>query len=346
MQWHAWTESAIDCYKRGGKCKGCPTKAILETKCTMKQTVIELVRQYGRPPDNPYFDWATESQNKVITAIIEGHTTLEDISTATGVKWPGKQILSALPYFREMGFEANSYKTKTVDLIRYIAEKYGTCTKINEKNSKNKNGENKMYLDEDLKVQYPEKYCYVMEAIKKGYTTQADIARESGMKAGSIWFTLERLASFFKLSTTEVSAKTALIDFVQKRLVDVHRGEAEDITTETLPQITAAEPPKVINAQHVETEEAANPKMETQYIDTIAALKAENEELKAKIAELEKDSTLSAIKQKIKDKLRKQKDKKNKNDSCKCIFLICTKNWTRAKLNFRILSRHKKQSKI
>ena len=298
-----WTESAIDCYKRDGKCKGCPTKAILETECTMKQTVIELVRQYGEPPDNPYFDWATESQNKVITAIIEGHTTLEDISTVTGLKRPESQILSAFPYFREMGFKPNSYRTKLTDLIRYIAEKYGTCTRINEKNSKNKNGENKMYLDEDLKVQYPEKYCHVMDAIKKGYTTQAAIARESGMNPNSVWFTLGWLARFFKLSTNEVSAKTALIDFVQKRLVDVHRGEAEDIPTETLPQNTAVEPPKAINAQHVETEKTANPKMETQYIDTIAELKAENAELKAKIAELEKGSTFSAIKQKIKDKI-------------------------------------------
>lgn len=44
-----WTISARDCYFRGCVCLGCPTYKILETKCRMKQTVLELVRKFGKP---------------------------------------------------------------------------------------------------------------------------------------------------------------------------------------------------------------------------------------------------------------------------------------------------------
>lgn len=44
-----WTQSARDCYFRGCICSGCPIYEILETKCRMKQTVLELVRKFGKP---------------------------------------------------------------------------------------------------------------------------------------------------------------------------------------------------------------------------------------------------------------------------------------------------------
>ena len=299
MEWQHWTASAIDCYNRGCVCNGCPTKAIVETPCLMKQSVLELVKQIGPPPKIAYIEGLTEQQERVVTAIINGAKTFEDIAKELKIKRGGVIVAlgSIYPYYANLGFNYSSKRRQSLELISFI-NKYHTID-----DNKNKERKIKMYFDHDLKLEYPEKYTGVISAIKKGYSTQNDIARESGIKSGTITWALSQIARYFELRIGQKSAKEALCDFIQKRLVDVHCGEAEDIPAETLPQITAAEPPKAINAQHMETEKTANPKMETQYIDTIAELKAENAELKAKIAELEKGSTFSAIKQKIKDKI-------------------------------------------
>lgn len=48
-----WTQSAVDCYMIGCMCSKCYLyKSVFfksETKCKMKDTVIELVRQIGVP---------------------------------------------------------------------------------------------------------------------------------------------------------------------------------------------------------------------------------------------------------------------------------------------------------
>lgn len=44
-----WTQTAILCYKRGGNCRGCPIKEIIESRCLMKYTAVALVKQLGRP---------------------------------------------------------------------------------------------------------------------------------------------------------------------------------------------------------------------------------------------------------------------------------------------------------
>lgn len=45
-----WTPAAIDCYKRGCRCKGCfYENYFTKSKCQMKSTVLELVRQLGVP---------------------------------------------------------------------------------------------------------------------------------------------------------------------------------------------------------------------------------------------------------------------------------------------------------
>lgn len=45
-----WTTTAIECYKRGCICSGCPMKDLIKSqKCQMKSSVIELVRLYGIP---------------------------------------------------------------------------------------------------------------------------------------------------------------------------------------------------------------------------------------------------------------------------------------------------------
>ena len=48
-----WTESAIDCYKRGCVCEGCPIYEQYfkgsKRRCQMKAAVIESVRLFGAP---------------------------------------------------------------------------------------------------------------------------------------------------------------------------------------------------------------------------------------------------------------------------------------------------------
>lgn len=47
-----WTQTAIDCYKRGCMCEGCFYKSFFKDSsqnCQMKSSVIELVRVLGKP---------------------------------------------------------------------------------------------------------------------------------------------------------------------------------------------------------------------------------------------------------------------------------------------------------
>ena len=57
---YLWTDTAIMCYRRGCKCKGCFYENFFsdkKQKCQMKAAVLELVRKIGLPPekeDNKY----------------------------------------------------------------------------------------------------------------------------------------------------------------------------------------------------------------------------------------------------------------------------------------------------
>lgn len=50
-----WTSTAIDCYKRGCVCKGCPIYEQFfqntHEKCQMKRAVLESVRLFGAPKE-------------------------------------------------------------------------------------------------------------------------------------------------------------------------------------------------------------------------------------------------------------------------------------------------------
>jgi len=49
-----WSKQAIDCYSRGCRCAGCDLSHFefhSIKRCELKYTVIELVRQLGRPPE-------------------------------------------------------------------------------------------------------------------------------------------------------------------------------------------------------------------------------------------------------------------------------------------------------
>ena len=46
-----WSTDAINCYKRGCICEGCPIREMIKSidRCQMKATVLELVRIHGIP---------------------------------------------------------------------------------------------------------------------------------------------------------------------------------------------------------------------------------------------------------------------------------------------------------
>jgi hypothetical protein len=51
----SWTQTAIDCYQIGCICSRCNLYKIYflngDTKCRMKESVIELVRKFGAPKE-------------------------------------------------------------------------------------------------------------------------------------------------------------------------------------------------------------------------------------------------------------------------------------------------------
>ncbi len=52
MDVRRWTISAIECWKRGGVCRGCIYEDFFKSlkRCRMKSTIIELVKKIGPPP--------------------------------------------------------------------------------------------------------------------------------------------------------------------------------------------------------------------------------------------------------------------------------------------------------
>lgn len=46
---YKWTSAAIDCFKIGCNCKKCSISEIMQTRCKMKEIVLELVKKYGAP---------------------------------------------------------------------------------------------------------------------------------------------------------------------------------------------------------------------------------------------------------------------------------------------------------
>ena len=47
-----WTDASIYCYERNCICEGCVYNEHLETKCIMKNTVLELFKKFGKPEDS------------------------------------------------------------------------------------------------------------------------------------------------------------------------------------------------------------------------------------------------------------------------------------------------------
>lgn len=126
--YYNWTPSAIECYERGCNCKGCPIKAMIETKCMMKSAVIEIVRNIGKPPvktKDGIFKHLTPTQNKIINAIINGADTRAKIAKVINAN-----VTSLATHlqdiFRITSLQGVAYKTKVKrleELIEFLKDR-------------------------------------------------------------------------------------------------------------------------------------------------------------------------------------------------------------------------------
>lgn len=51
---HGWTPLALDCFYRGCRCSTCYIPSLLSVKCKMKEAVLRLCRETGKPPRYPF----------------------------------------------------------------------------------------------------------------------------------------------------------------------------------------------------------------------------------------------------------------------------------------------------
>ena len=69
-----WTQLAKDCYLRGCRCEGCLINMNLETHCLMKNSVIELVKKFGAPPEKiekVFTNYETKILETIKTVLIQ-----------------------------------------------------------------------------------------------------------------------------------------------------------------------------------------------------------------------------------------------------------------------------------
>ena len=117
----AWTEGSIYCYKRGCNCQGCYMNDLLESiPCRMKKAVLELVRKFGKPPENE--NELTKTQQKVIDAILAGCNDKISIAEHTGLSVTNVQdILSDLYKLAEFdGVVYKNLRYKLPDFIEWV----------------------------------------------------------------------------------------------------------------------------------------------------------------------------------------------------------------------------------
>lgn len=122
-----WTQSAIDCYERGCRCQGCIFSS-LESTCQMKLTVRELVRRYGKPPEDiGIVKGLTPRQNQIIELILDGYNTKFEIAERLDVNPHNIQqdLTTMYPIFRELGFHPVKIVNRLPEFVEYIRGAYG-----------------------------------------------------------------------------------------------------------------------------------------------------------------------------------------------------------------------------
>lgn len=117
----SWTEGSIFCYKRGCNCQGCYVKDLMESqRCRMKAAVIELVKKFGKPPENELH--LSHSQQKIIDAILAGCNNKKEIAETTGLNIDCVQAALSNMYdlAKNDGIVYKNLRYKLPDFIRWV----------------------------------------------------------------------------------------------------------------------------------------------------------------------------------------------------------------------------------
>ena len=219
-KWNRWSQSAIDCYRRGCVCVGCLMKEITEQKCNMKKSVLELVAQLGAPPPeiNGLFDGLTNSQNEVINAILSGANTKEQIANImeTTPNTVQTWLVQLYEIAQTNGLVFKAGYRRLPELAEFLKQKA---------QEKEEEKENEFMYDEDLKLEYANYYDPMIQAIKAGKEKLSEIAGATGIKSGTLSVTIDQFYKYLvnkdlAPEQTDKSKRQAVVDFIQSRLLD------------------------------------------------------------------------------------------------------------------------------
>lgn len=139
--YYKWTESAIECYKRGCSCEDCPVKETMETPCRMKHTVMIIVKNIGAPLEKQQmniFENLSAIQNEIINAILLGAKTKTEISKVVNISTTSVQNHLSIIY-NITSLQGIQYKRKSnrlKELVEFLekSQKYAKNTiDINER---------------------------------------------------------------------------------------------------------------------------------------------------------------------------------------------------------------------
>lgn len=283
-KYQQWTIGAAECYKRGGVCNGCETFELIGKQCKMKASVISLVKHFGPPPEK--FD--DFDDNKCIrdnitndsSELTAQETKIKDmLLQGMNYKKIADKLVISLPTVKthvNAIFQKRHYHSLQELLVNELknADIKKVQPQINERKEKMIN--NKKINDTDINYQYGKSYAPIIEAIKKGFITNADIAKTTGIDKNYLSVKYRDLYESLVRNNlaSSLNGKTYLdkiVDFVNKRMSKpeekLYIPAPGDIVTE---QING--PVKL--------------KIDTNS-DKIKQLEAENEQLKARIQELE-----------------------------------------------------------
>lgn len=259
-RYRRWTQGAIECYQRGCVCAGCLTGQIIEQHCRMKITVMELVKRLGAPPKSlNLIPGATEHEENIIAAILEGASTLKQIAESLELneKTINQRLGSLYRLVEDDGYQFKSPKTRNrlPEFIEYVkklqAPNDTTDDNIILDEEIEKKGNSIMY-DKDLNLEYANGIAPIIEAIKKGFERPVHIEKQTGIPQISISAALNQFAhrlenlGLINLNK-EISTRQTVINFIQSRLLDPEYKE--EINTPPLPVKDIAEDKPVTNSE-------------------------------------------------------------------------------------------------
>lgn len=123
-KYRRWSKTAIECYRRGCNCSGCPVKDLFTEECRMKEAVLFLVSKNGAPTDLSefYFPELTEQENNIVTAIINGAKTKEEIAEQLecGIGTIATYQAGICNFIETQGYQFKRRDTRFQEMVAYL----------------------------------------------------------------------------------------------------------------------------------------------------------------------------------------------------------------------------------